>query len=138
MRPWLNNSARRPGLLVVCLLIVGGLLIISSSPALAQQSYAPLLGTAAAYEQPMQQPAAQPDPHALERLPTDTFSYGSTLPLETLPPAQVATQPTPGFDYVDPNCPCLEGCCGPGWAWQAGGKARAYYWNDQRWEFTGQ
>jgi hypothetical protein len=71
-------------------------------------------------------------------LPDDIWGSNSRLPLETLPPTDVASEMAGAFDYAPPPSDCLEGCCGPDFTWHFGGKARGYYWNDQRWEFTGQ
>jgi hypothetical protein len=131
MRPWLIHCDLLASLAIACLLLTTG-----ASISFAQQ-YAPLLGPVA-YDQPVSAPATQ-----LERLPADSFETGSTLQYETLPPTQATGEPSPSFDAGNFDTgsaaqPCIHGCCGDDFTWYAGGKARGYYWNDQRLEFTGQ
>ena len=117
-------------------LVAASLLPLGVAVANGPAPYAPLLGEAVGYEPSVAAPSmvAPVAHHALESLPADTFQGESALPYPNLP----STAASPSFDYVDPGVPCLDDCCCPDFTWQAGGKARAFYWNDQRWEFTGQ
>lgn len=149
-------------LTIACLAVLA-----TASASLAQQAlpYAPLIGQSAGYE-PTAQPAPasqlerlptpaldalSPSSHVAQastfpNSATDavgseypsTFDLPASPPYETLPPATATSPATPGYEPYSPPPSCLHGCCGDDLSWYVGGKARGYYWNDQRIEFTGQ